>query len=83
MSRLLTFGLILLTSAGAAFREDDAHPTLALGLQAPDFSLPGIDGKIHRLGEYSAARVLAIVFTCNHCPTAQLYESRIKQLAAD
>jgi thiol-disulfide isomerase/thioredoxin len=27
--------------------------------------------------------VLVIAFTCNHCPTAQLYESRIKQLAAD
>jgi thiol-disulfide isomerase/thioredoxin len=27
--------------------------------------------------------VLVIVFTCNHCPTAQLYESRIKKLAED
>jgi hypothetical protein len=27
--------------------------------------------------------VLVIVFTCNHCPTAQLYESRIKKLVDD
>ena len=27
--------------------------------------------------------MLVVVFTCNHCPTAQAYEDRIKQLAAD
>src|SRR5260370_6002361 len=63
--------------------QDDAHPTLALGSQAPDFTLPGIDGTTHKLTEYAAARVLAVVFTCNHCPTAQLYESRIKKIADD
>lgn len=62
---------------------DEPHPTLAIGSKAPDFSLPGIDGKIHKLSDYSKAKILVIVFTCNHCPTAQLYESRIKKLAAD
>jgi thiol-disulfide isomerase/thioredoxin len=47
------------------------------------FALPGIDGKIHKLSDYAASKVLVIVFTCNHCPTAQLYEPRIKKLAAD
>ena len=61
----------------------DEHPTLAIGSQAPAFSLPGIDGKIHTLDEYKAAKVLAIVFTCDHCPTAQLYEPRLKQLVED
>jgi peroxiredoxin len=73
---------IALTLCAAAFA-DDAHPILAIGAHAPDFSLPGVDGKTHTLAEYSASPVLAIVFTCNHCPTAQLYEGRIKQLAAD
>ncbi len=72
--------LFLLAFAALA---DEPHPTLAIGSSAPDFSLPGIDGKTHTLSEYSAAKVLVIVFTCNHCPTAQLYESRIKKLAAD
>jgi thiol-disulfide isomerase/thioredoxin len=63
--------------------EDNAHPTLAIGSQAPDFSLPGIDGKIHTLAEYNAAKVLVIVFTCDHCPTAQLYETRLKKLVDD
>src|SRR5271170_4389794 len=62
---------------------DDEHPTLAIGSAAPDFSLPGIDGKTHTLGEYKNSRLLAIVFTCNHCPTAQLYETRIKKLVDD
>jgi thiol-disulfide isomerase/thioredoxin len=64
-------------------RADEPHPTLAIGSAAPDFALPGIDGKIHRLSDYASAKVLAIVFTCNHCPTAQLYEPRIKKLADD
>jgi thiol-disulfide isomerase/thioredoxin len=62
---------------------DEPHPTLALGSPAPDFSLPGIDGKTHTLSEYAGNNVLVIVFTCNHCPTAQLYEPRIKKLADD
>jgi peroxiredoxin len=62
---------------------DEPHPTLALGSPAPEFSLPGIDGKTHTLKDYAGSKVLAIVFTCNHCPTAQLYETRIKKLADD
>jgi len=57
--------------------------TLEIGAQAPDFALPGVDGKVHRLAAYDRAKVLVIVFTCNHCPTAQAYEERIKRLAAD
>ena len=68
---------------GVALGAEDEHPTLAVGSPAPDFSLPGIDGKTHVLADYSSAKVLVIVFTCNHCPTAQLYESRIKKLAED
>src|SRR5271155_2369587 len=80
--RFLRIAVFLLAVAMFA-DEEDQHPTLALGSTAPDFSLPGIDGKTHTLSEYSGAQVLAIVFTCNHCPTAQLYESRIKKLADD
>jgi len=71
---------VLSVTARAA---DDEHPTLAIGSPAPDFSLPGIDGKTHQLSDYKDSRFLAIVFTCNHCPTAQLYETRIKKLVDD
>ena len=46
-------------------------------------ALPGVDGKTHKLAEYDQAKVLVVVFTCNHCPTAQAYEGRIAKLAAD
>ena len=57
--------------------------TLPIGAAAPEFSLPGVDGKTYSLSDFADADVLAIIFTCNHCPTAQAYEERIKQLAAD
>ena len=78
--------LLLAFAMGAAVcsaEDDNAHPTLAIGSAAPDFSLPGIDGKTHTLAEYKAAKVLVIVFTCDHCPTAQLYEGRLKKLVED
>jgi peroxiredoxin len=60
-----------------------SHPILPLGSSAPDFSLPGVDGKIHSIGDYASSPVLVVVFTCNHCPIAQMYEQRIQQLEAD
>jgi peroxiredoxin len=59
------------------------HPILAIDSPAPDFSLPGVDGKIHKLSDYAASPVLVVVFTCNHCPIAQMYEQRIQQLDQD
>jgi peroxiredoxin len=59
------------------------HAILALGSPAPNFALPGVDRKIHKLADYSSSPVLVVVFTCNHCPIAQMYERRIAQLAAD
>jgi peroxiredoxin len=74
---------LLLAAGLCLFAEEDHPPTLPIGSAAPDFSLLGVDGKTHTLHEYDSAKVLVIVFTCVHCPTAQLYEGRIKKLAAD
>ncbi|MGH9470484.1 MAG: redoxin domain-containing protein, partial [Terriglobia bacterium] len=76
--------LILLASAicGSAFAQN-APPTLAIGAPAPDFCLPGVDGETHCLKDYASAKVLVVIFTCDHCPMAQLYETRIKQLVSD
>lgn len=57
--------------------------TLEIGAKAPDFSLPGVDGRQYKLADFDKANILLIVFTCNHCPTAQAYEERVKKLAAD
>ena len=78
---LLLSSLVLLAAAARA--EEPRHPTLRLGSPAPDFKLPGADGKTHRLSDFRKAKILAVIFTCNHCPTAQAYEERIKQLVAD
>jgi peroxiredoxin len=56
---------------------------LAINSPAPDFNLPGVDGKGHSLHDYDSAKVLVVLFTCNHCPTAQAYEARVKQMYAD
>jgi peroxiredoxin len=61
----------------------DDHPTLSIGSKAPDFKLPGTDGKTYSLTSFAKAKILVIVFTCNHCPTAQAYEDRIIQLEKD
>jgi thiol-disulfide isomerase/thioredoxin len=66
-----------------AIADGNEHPTLAIGSPAPDFCLPGVDGQTHCLKEYAASKVLVIAFICNHCPTSQLYETRIKQIAED
>jgi len=63
-------------------RPSDTHPTLATGSPAPDFDLPGIDGKNHKLAEYQDP-ILVVMFICNHCPTSQLYEGRMKKLVSD
>jgi thiol-disulfide isomerase/thioredoxin len=60
-----------------------SHPILAIGSPAPDFSLPGADDKMHSLADFSSSPILVVVFTCNHCPIAQMYERRIQQLADD
>jgi peroxiredoxin len=73
---------VLFLSLGVASAEE-AHPILALGSLAPDFALPGVDGQVHKLSDYASSPVLVVVFTCNHCPIAQMYEQRIQQLAAD
>jgi peroxiredoxin len=72
--------LFLLTFSASA---QNSHPILPLGSPAPGFSLPGVDGKIHRLADYGSSPILVVVFTCNHCPIAQMYEQRIQQLEAD
>jgi peroxiredoxin len=74
--------LVVLTLSLTAWAQE-SHPILKLGSPAPNFELPGVDGKIHKLADYASSPILVVVFTCNHCPIAQMYERRIAQLAAD
>jgi thiol-disulfide isomerase/thioredoxin len=78
MSRCLLIVLLGVAGCGGG-----ADRSLAIGSSVPDFALAGIDGKVHSLGEYASSRVLAVVFTCNHCPAAQRYEDRLRKLDDD
>ncbi|GIW89319.1 MAG: hypothetical protein KatS3mg108_3643 [Isosphaeraceae bacterium] len=80
MRPLLSALLLLLAPTYAT--ADDPTP-LPIGSPAPDFRLPGVDGKTYSLADFQDAKVLVVLFTCNHCPTAQAYEERIARLHAD
>jgi peroxiredoxin len=67
----------------AVAEEAPAVPILAKGSAAPDFDLPAVDGRRYSLKDFASSRLLVIVFTCNHCPTAQAYEERLQKLHDD
>jgi peroxiredoxin len=69
--------------AGLGLAAPEEIKTLGIGDKAPDFDLAGVSGRQYKLADFDRAEILVIVFTCNHCPTAQAYEERIKKLAAD
>ncbi|MEM1444207.1 MAG: redoxin domain-containing protein, partial [Verrucomicrobiota bacterium] len=88
MLRLCLASLLTLSSApsflGAAPPPPpDGVQTLEIGDQAPPVDLPGVDGEQHTLDDYADAEILAVLFTCNHCPSAQGAESRIKSIVED
>ncbi len=56
--------------------------TLQLGAEAPDFDLPGVDGQRYSLASFADARLLIVVFSCNHCPYVVGSEDRMNALFA-
>jgi peroxiredoxin len=79
--------LVLVVCGGLAMASlacaEDGVADLKIGDPAPDFALPGIDGKTHRLAEYNGGKILMIFFTSNHCPTSHGAEARVRKLIAD
>lgn len=57
--------------------------TLPIGATAPDFNLLGVDGKHHSLSDYRDAKLLIVVFSCNHCPYVIGSEERMNRLYRD
>ncbi len=88
MKRTIKSLLILLISLsyfdGTSGQTTHPEPkTLEIGSKAPDFDLLGVDGKRYTLKKFDKAKVLVVIFSCNHCPTAQAYEERVIALAND
>lgn len=76
----LTIHSYLITTSWA---KPEAIKTLELGAPAPEFSLPGVDGKNHALSDFSDSKALVIVFTCNHCPDARAARGKVIRLHKD
>jgi peroxiredoxin len=73
--------VLSLVFAASAFAADQkSPPVLAIGSPVPEFELPGIDGKKHSLAEYKDAKVLCLIFTCNHCPDAIAAAPRMEEI---
>ncbi len=87
MNRLLkslTLAFLIAAFVPCLVGADEDHPKpLAIGSSAPDFHLTGIDGKTYSLADFKDAKILVVIFTAVHCPTAEVYEGRIKKLVAD
>lgn len=73
MKNLAVIFLLLLAHVGAKAQ-------YAIGDQATDFSLQGVDGKKVSLSDYADAKGYIVIFTCNSCPFAVAYEDRINAL---
>jgi peroxiredoxin len=52
-------------------------PVCDFGWIAPDFSLPGVDGRVHSLASASGPRGVLVMFLCNHCPYVQAILPRL------
>jgi thiol-disulfide isomerase/thioredoxin len=71
-----TLALVTLFLSSFIFAQEKKDiKQLSIGSPAPDFSLPGTDGQTYSLNDFKKDH-LVILFTCNHCPTAQAYEKR-------
>lgn len=56
---------------------------LKIGDKAIAFTLPGVDGKRHALGDYAGKKAVVVIFSCNHCPYVRAWEDRIIQIQSD
>lgn len=76
MKQLIFLSLILI-SFGCTLQAQG----YAFGSVVEDFKLKNTDGKWVSLSDFPDAKAYVIVFTCNHCPYAKLYEDRIISMA--
>lgn len=82
MKLLFVFLMVGLVNAGFAQSHPEPVP-LEPGAKAIDFQLKGTDGKMYSLSSFHNAKVLVILFSAPHCPTAQAYEDRIVKIQND
>jgi peroxiredoxin len=52
-------------------------PVCDFGLPAPDFALPGVDGKLWTRDQCKGPNGLLVMFICNHCPYVKAVRERL------
>jgi peroxiredoxin len=52
-------------------------PVCDFGWKAPDFNLPGVDGRNWALADVVGEKGLLVMFICNHCPYVQAIRQRL------
>jgi peroxiredoxin len=77
------FPVLILSLLGGISIAAEVPKVLAIGSDLPSFSLPGIDGKTHTEKDYAEAKVLCIIFTCNHCPDSVAAAARTEEIHQD
>lgn len=70
---------LLIPLAFLSFADKDSTE-LRAGDEAPNFELKNVDGKMVSLADFEDEKGIILIFTCNHCPYAKLYEERIIKL---
>lgn len=74
--------VLAVATAATSAEAGKFNATLSAGDAAPEFKdLPGVDGESHSLADYADAKAVVVVITCNHCPIARGYETRLLDLA--
>ncbi|PCJ65676.1 MAG: thioredoxin family protein [Bacteroidetes bacterium] len=73
MKKIL-LGLVCIAALASATSNTSGYQ---IGDTVDDFSLMGVDDKMHSLNDYDDVKGYIVIFTCNHCPYSVAYEDRI------
>ena len=81
MKKVITLSILILAVISLFIAATNTNNGgLQVGDVAPDFALKNIDGKTVSLADYKNAKGYVVIFTCNTCPYAVMYEQRIIEL---
>jgi len=83
--KVACLSFLMLAGSASVFANDYTPPdarVLKIGDAAPDFSLPGIDGKTYTLADFKT-KLLMVIFLSNHCPDSHAVEARLMKFIGD
>lgn len=78
--KILSLVLVVMCISAFTVKNYSIEDGYKVGDVAEDFSLKNIDGKMVSLSDYDKAKGFIVIFTCNTCPYAVMYEDRIIDL---